>query len=144
MTMTDDTAIATTSSSGAARAALERATYQRITQQLSHLAAQLGALAEQISGGAAFVAGCAEATRHRAEQMTALGVDAGTVSLHQEAATAMDHAKNLADRLAAAISEMSTAAGAAAADHRGQYGGVAETAQTMQVQQARPAFYANR
>ncbi|WP_289009556.1 hypothetical protein [uncultured Thermomonospora sp.] len=138
-------AIATTSSRrNAVSAELERARYQRIVQRLPRLAEELSTLAEQIRQGAAFVAGCAEATRHRAEQMAALRVDTDTVGRHYEAATAMEQARSLVDRLAATIAEIATAANHTAAAHRGQYGGVAEAARSMAVEQADPRFYANR
>lgn len=118
--------------------------YGIVLAQLTIAGARLRGLADQVEATYAYVNRCASATDRRADQMSGLDVDSGTVGAHQDAAAVMRGALAAAEQMAAEIDALSTDFEAAAAEHEADYGAVAEAFRAMPVPMADASFYANR
>lgn len=118
--------------------------YGMVISGLQDVAGQLIVASEQVRTTYNYVEQCADGTDQIADQMARLTVDRDTVGEHRDAAALMRAALGQADTVAAAFEALSAAFARTAGAHRGQYGAVAATAQTMAVPMANASFYANR
>ncbi|MCX4557473.1 hypothetical protein OHA02_14810 [Streptomyces phaeochromogenes] len=118
--------------------------YGIVIVQLTAAGAKLRGLSEQVRSTYRYVENCAQSVDRLADQADALNVDTDTVSEHRDAATLMRSVLEEAEAMAEETEELSTLFQETADAHQGDYGPVAEAANSMDVPMAEREFYSNR
>lgn len=120
--------------------------YTVVIAQLTAAGLALRGLSEQVRRTYEYVEGCAKSVDRLAEQMAVLSVDRDTVAEHHEAAAVMRSVREEAEAMAAEAEDLAVLFHQAADGHEGDYGTVAEAANSMPggIDMAEAEFYSNR